>query len=85
MIAWSSGAPGWKNEFRNIGKSPTEVLKAKEDDEPCSDTAMWGPIVKHFYDSIYFDEEEFVMTFRTELQAVVDEAATQDHGLVITV
>ena len=85
MIAWSSGVSGWKNELRRIGNSATEVLKADVGDEPCADTNLWKPIVKNFYDSIYFDEEEYAMKFHTELQAVVDEAATTNHDLVITV
>ena len=48
IIAWSSGAPGWKNELRRVAKSATEVLKADEGDEPCADTTLWKPIVKNF-------------------------------------
>ena len=40
--------------------------------------------MKNFYDSVYFDEDEYVMTFHTELEAVVDEATTTTHDLVIT-
>ena len=43
------------------------------------------PIVENFYDSIYFDEEEYVMKFHTEFQAVVDVAAITTHDLIITV
>ena len=85
MIAWSSGAPGWKNELRRVAKSATEVLKAEEGDEPCADTNLWKPIVKNFYDSIYFDEEEYVMKFHTELQLVVEEATATHNDLVITI
>ena len=35
-------------------------------------TKLWKPIVKNFYDSINFNEEEYVMKFHFELQAVVD-------------
>ena len=76
MIAWSSGAPGWKHALRKISKSATDVLKAREEVEVCADTAMWKPILNHLYDSIYFDEAEYVMKFHTELEAVVDDVAT---------